>query len=156
MSDGQRIGSDKKGHAVRSSSRVINPILAPSRPNARAVARPTPAEAPVMTTTCRSCRLPELPDPALMVFDSAALYQIGLHPGYAFSMLQPNYRLPARVKHRVGGFEGLEFPHDYTDFPHSRALLRPGRGKRNDEARKSTQSGARSQVGYRKGYWHPA
>src|SRR5215471_10993904 len=34
-----------------------------------------------------------------------------------------------RVKDRVSGFDGLEFPHDYTDFPYSRALLRPRRGK---------------------------
>src|SRR5581483_1099448 len=34
-----------------SSPRAINPIEAPRRANSRAVARPTPADAPVMTTT---------------------------------------------------------------------------------------------------------
>src|SRR5947207_2191431 len=35
-----------------SRPRAIRPICAPSRANRRATARPTPADAPVMTTTC--------------------------------------------------------------------------------------------------------
>src|SRR5205807_2222552 len=46
-----RSSSSCRAALSRSRPRAISPIDAPSRPNARTVARPTPADAPVTTTT---------------------------------------------------------------------------------------------------------
>lgn len=56
------ISTSRRGCSSRSRSRASRPICAPRRANARAVARPTPADPPVISTTSagRLMRLPSL------------------------------------------------------------------------------------------------
>src|SRR4051794_31537290 len=61
-----------------SSPRAISPTFAPRFPNARAVARPTPAEAPVMTTTSGACMRSERARraPVLQIFAGSFRWRV--------------------------------------------------------------------------------